>query len=186
MVNRNFSLTHPVPGPPARPRNDGRDYASEAVSHLLNVAHSNLDFEDAYAELSTVSQRLQAGDLWLRERGPTNPKYGQAQRQHATLSRRQGALLQIVKARYVALYLRCADLHGCLNSLSAGEQQAWLGKHAGHAFTNDLASIWRSQQPERKMPFTTLAPPEAMHIDGGFRTPEQLENWMTRGEESTL
>lgn len=185
-MSKPFSLTHPDPVKPQR-RNDGRDYAAEAIDRWLDCQSANLDFEESYAELGAVSNRLVKGDIWLREHGPSNPKHAQAQRTHARLSRKQAVLLQEVKLRYVTIYIRVCALHGTLNMLAPEELDAWIDKNAGHLFTNDVRSIWESLQPDRMIPFKGVypEPTQTRHIDNGFQTPEQLNQWMHRTNGET-
>ncbi len=185
MTNRSFSLTHPEPSTAKQaPRSDSfqkRDYASEAITHWLDAKIVSHDLDEAMQQGVVLSERVRNGELWLRERGPSNPDYKRAQRQHDRLCRRQSDNLMEIKWLYVKLYLRVCNVHGCLNQVA--DPDKWIRKHGGGGFQNDVISIWHALQPERKPPFRSYPPPDgAYYVESGFTSHAILNAWMTRQE----
>lgn len=179
-----FSLTHPEPSKPAPPRGmfQPRNYAEDALTHWLDAQIISHDLDTAIADAETVGNRIVKGDLWLKERGPSNPDYERAKRQLRRLETRQAKLLFEVKGLYVRLYLACCAVYGSCALLD--DPQAWVDEYAGGQWVHsNHRAVWNALQPDRRPPFTHYPPPDhAWHIDP-FTTFGSLERWMQRNEE---
>lgn len=184
-MSKSFSLTHPEPPAIRRPNNaDSDHYDGLALTHWLEAQIKSHDLDAAWDELTEVSNRLLRGDLWLQERGPSNPKWQRAQRTHARLHERQKELLGHVKWLYVTLWLECAAVAGCLAFVD--DPDDWIDRNAPGQFEPTAKSIWYAVQPRRQPPFQSYPVPDsAYYIEYGFQTQADLEAWMNRPKEES-